>query len=137
MVALPAYDFNEKHKAIEQMIADSEKTILEPSFPVTNKNAEVPGSIFKILMSVALIDHGKENFTAENADFTLNGWECKAKSFNDDAISVNPGDTLDLHSALITSSNVYFAKEIVYLGLDFLDKYEDPSIHRKTENLDK
>ena len=33
--------------------------------------------------------------------------------------------------------NVYFAKEIVYLGLDFLDKYEDPSIHRKTENLDK
>ncbi len=40
-------------------------------------------------------------------------------------------------SVITQMDNVYFAKEIVYLGLDFLDKYEDPSIHRKTENLDK
>jgi hypothetical protein len=40
-------------------------------------------------------------------------------------------------SVITQMENVYFAKEIVYLGLDFLDKYEDPSIHRKTENLDK
>ncbi len=40
-------------------------------------------------------------------------------------------------SVITPMEKVYFAKEIVYLGLDFLDKYEDPSIHRKTENLDK
>ena len=39
-------------------------------------------------------------------------------------------------SVITQMDNVYFAKEIVYLGLDFLDKYEDPAIHRKTENLD-
>ncbi len=40
-------------------------------------------------------------------------------------------------SVITQMDNVYFAKEIVYLGLDFLDKYEEPAIHRKTENLDK
>ncbi len=40
-------------------------------------------------------------------------------------------------SVITQMDNVYFAKEIVYLGMDFLDKYEDPAIHRKTENLDK
>jgi hypothetical protein len=39
-------------------------------------------------------------------------------------------------SVITQMDNVYFAKEIEYLGLDFLDKYEDPAIHRKTENLD-
>ncbi len=41
-----------------------------------------------------------------------------------------------LISVITQMENVYFAKDIVYLGLDFLDKYEDPSIHRKTELLD-
>ena len=46
------------------------------------------------------------------------------------------GFTVDKVVSVITQmENVYFAKEIVYLGLDFLDKYEDPAIHRKTENL--
>jgi hypothetical protein len=40
-------------------------------------------------------------------------------------------------SVITQMDNTYFAKEIVYLGLDFLDKYEAPEIHRKTENLDK
>ncbi len=120
MVSLPAYDFNEKNKAIKKMMDDAENPNLEPQYPVTYKNAEVPGSIFKVLMSVAMIDHGMESFTADNVDFTLNGWECKAKSFNDATISVNPGDLLDLHSALITSSNVYFAKAALELGSDAL-----------------
>jgi hypothetical protein len=40
-------------------------------------------------------------------------------------------------SVITQMDNVYFAGEIEYLGLDFLDRYEDPGIHRKTENLDK
>ena len=38
-------------------------------------------------------------------------------------------------SVITQMDNTYFAKEIVYLGLDFLDKYEDPAIHRKMETL--
>ena len=33
--------------------------------------------------------------------------------------------------------SVRFAKEKIYLGDDFMDKYEDPSVHRKKEILDK
>jgi Glycosyltransferase family 52. len=40
-----------------------------------------------------------------------------------------------LVSVITQVDNVKFADEIVYLGLDFLDKYEDPAIHRKMENL--
>ncbi len=40
-------------------------------------------------------------------------------------------------SVITQMDNIRYAKEIVYLGLDFLDKYEDPAIHRKTELLDK
>lgn len=40
-----------------------------------------------------------------------------------------------LVSVITQVDNVKFAKEMVYLGLDFLDKYEDPAIHRKMESL--
>ncbi len=47
------------------------------------------------------------------------------------------GFSVDKIVSVITQmENVYFARETVYLGLDFLDRYEDPSIHRKTELLD-
>ena len=48
------------------------------------------------------------------------------------------GFSVDKIISVVTQmDNVYFAKELVYLGLDFLDKYEDPTVHRKVENLDK
>lgn len=40
-----------------------------------------------------------------------------------------------LVSVITQIDNVKFAEEVIYLGLDFLDKYEEPSIHRKTELL--
>ena len=40
-----------------------------------------------------------------------------------------------LVSVITQVENVGFAKEIVYLGLDFMDKYEAPEVHRKTELL--
>lgn len=47
-----------------------------------------------------------------------------------------PGLEVEKLISVITQVNcVYFAKEIEYLGMDFLDKYEDPAIHRKTEML--
>ena len=40
-----------------------------------------------------------------------------------------------LISVITQIDNVRFAREKVYLGLDFLDKYEEPSVHRKMEAL--
>ena len=49
-----------------------------------------------------------------------------------------PGLQVDKLVSVITQiDNIRFAKDIVYLGLDFLDKYEDPAIHRKMELLKK
>lgn len=31
--------------------------------------------------------------------------------------------------------NIHFAEEIVYLGEDFMDKYEDPKLHRQNEDI--
>ena len=31
--------------------------------------------------------------------------------------------------------NIQFAEEIVYLGEDFMDKYEDPRLHRQNEDI--
>ncbi len=42
-----------------------------------------------------------------------------------------------LVSVITQVDNIRFAKEVVYLGEDFLDRYEDPSIHRKIPQDDK
>ncbi|MBR2122027.1 MAG: lipooligosaccharide sialyltransferase [Lachnospiraceae bacterium] len=41
-----------------------------------------------------------------------------------------------LVSVITQVDNIRFADSIVYLGLDFMDRYEDPKLHRKTELLD-
>ena len=46
------------------------------------------------------------------------------------------GFSVDKLISVITQvDNVNFAEHIIYLGLDFLDRYEDPAIHRKMEML--
>lgn len=42
-----------------------------------------------------------------------------------------------LVSVVTQIEDVRFAKEIEYLGMDFMDKYEEPAIHRKQEYLEK
>ncbi len=51
---------------------------------------------------------------------------------------INDVDDLKVEKlvSVITQVNgIKFAKEIEYLGMDFLDKYEDSSVHRKMERL--
>ncbi len=40
-----------------------------------------------------------------------------------------------LVSVITQIDGIRFAKEIEYLGMEFLDKYENPEVHRKMENL--
>ena len=42
-----------------------------------------------------------------------------------------------LISVVTQIDDVRFAESIEYLGMDFLDKYEDPAVHRKMEILMK
>lgn len=122
MVSFPAYDFNDLPKAKEKMGEDAANTRLEPYFPVTYKNAETPGSIFKVLTSVALIDHGMEDYTVENTSFTVNDWVCEAHGYFSGSLAVELGETLDMEKALNISSNVYFAQAALDLGADKLNE---------------
>ncbi len=113
MVAFPAYDFNDLSSAKAQMIIDEKETGLEPGYPVTYKNAKVPGSIFKILTLVSLIDHGMESFTVEDTSFSINGWTCNNAY-------PSTGDKINYKTALEHSSNVFFAQSVLALGKENL-----------------
>ena len=47
-----------------------------------------------------------------------------------------PNVCFDKAIAVLTEvSGIHFAKENVRLGMDFMDKYEDPKIHRQNEQI--
>ena len=122
-VSFPAYNFNDLGTAMQQMNEDAENTNLEPGYPVTYKNPMVPGSIFKVLMSVALIDHDMEDFTVENSSYTTgNNWTCEASPYYTSSLKVALGDTLDMETALNISSNVYYSKAALALGSEALNE---------------
>lgn len=118
MVSFPSYDFNDLQSAKEKMVTDGE--YLESWFPVSYKNSETPGSIFKILMSVALIDNGKENLKVKDEPFVVdtedgNTWTCKnSYSWVDGKINYK--------KALERSSNVFFATAALELGAEKFQK---------------
>lgn len=117
MVSFPSYDWSDMGTALKEMLEDEK---LEPWYPVTYKNPEAPGSIFKILLAVALIDHQMEDFTVENTSFQVNQWTCQARGYSSGTLQVALGDRIGLETALNISSNVYFAQAALALGTDAL-----------------
>lgn len=153
MVSLPAYDFNELNDAKSKMFNDEKDGETEPGYPITYKNAKYPGSIFKVLISVALIDHGMDDFEIVNNDFKVDGYTCKAYSYESKNMKLDLGDDIDLETALKVSSNAYFASAALELGRDNLretfnrfmlsetsfvdenhDGMDDIDMHRKGED---
>lgn len=134
-VSFPAYDFNDLDSALKQMQHDAKTSDLEPGYPVTYKNPVTPGSIFKILMAVALIDHGMEDYTAVNTSYTMeSGWTCYAGEYDNGSLRVYEGDEIGLEYALNISSNVFFSRAALALGKNKLREtaekfmfYEDAS----------
>ncbi len=118
MVSFPTYDFNNLAEARQQMMYDEENTNLEPGFPVTYKNSETPGSIFKVLIAVALIDHDMEDFKVVNVPYTVAGWTCQTYAYQSPTLSVGIDEEIDLETALNISSNVYFSQAALALGAD-------------------
>ena len=111
MVSFPTFNANELDNVIH--ILDTSDNEEELRYPISHKGQRVPGSIFKIVTAVSLIDNGLENFTAQDKSFVV-----------DDAKMVNayadPGDMIGYRDALIRSSNVYFAQAALALGDDKL-----------------
>lgn len=107
----PTYQFDGKSTAKAQIQTDGETTNLEPRYPVSYKNPEPPGSIFKIFMAVCLIDHGMEDFTVVDTPFQIGDWPCNNAY-------TSKGDTINYIQALERSSNVFFAKAALELGAD-------------------
>ena len=107
-VCFPTYDFNNLEEAQQKMVEDQKNTVLEPGYPVTYKNPQAPGSIFKVLVAAALIDHDMEDFTVKNTSLQMDGgWICDAYSYRTSTLDVENGDEIDLETALNISSNVY------------------------------
>ena len=118
-VSFPTYDFNDLDNALKQMQSDAETTNLDPGYPVTYKNPIAPGSIFKIMMAVSLIDNGMEDYVVNNSSYTMdNGWTCLAEPYNNGSLAVGEGEEIGLEHALNVSSNVYFSKAALALGRD-------------------
>lgn len=115
MVSFPTYDFNDLKKAKQQMNEDEEKTALEPGYPVSHKASKTPGSIFKVLTAVSLIDHGMEDFLVEDTSFEVDGWRC-------DNAYTSQGDTIGYYQGMERSSNVFYAKAAIALGADRLNE---------------
>lgn len=113
MTAFPAYDFGDLSTALAQMEEAEKEKGLEPAYPVTSKGAETPGSIFKILTAVSLIDHGMEDFTVTDQPFMVNGWLCR-NSYS------GSGGEISYYKALEQSSNVFYAQAALALGRDGL-----------------
>lgn len=116
MTAFPAYDLNDLEQAKADMLADGEeKKELEPAFPVSHKNPETPGSIFKILTAVSLLDHGMEELTVADTPFYVNDWLCTNAYYS-------AGDTIGYADAIERSSNVFFARAALELGRERLNE---------------
>lgn len=115
MVSFPTYDFNHLSVAIEEMKKAERETKLEPGYPITYKRSIAPGSIFKILMAVSLIDHNMENFTVTDTSFMVNGWKCKNAY-------TSYGDNITYYEGIERSSNVFFAQAALALGTDRLNE---------------
>lgn len=128
-VSFPTYNYNDLSGALVQMNEDAEKKKNEPGYPVTYQNPMTPGSIFKVLIGAALIDNGMEDYVVNNTSFTTeDGWTCNATEFSSPDMEVLTDDRLDLETAMVMSSNVYFAQAALDLGPDVLgqmaEKYQ-------------
>lgn len=113
MVSFPTFNANDLDSAISTMNSSEDEE--ELAHPITHKGLRVPGSIFKVITAVSLIDHGKEDFTAADRSFQAG-----------DANIVNaypgPGDTIGYEDAMVRSSNVYFARAAIELGEEALSE---------------
>lgn len=113
MVSYPSFNVNDlKNSLAELQDVPKEKEVY---YPITHKGLEIPGSIFKIITAVSLIDHGLEALVVQDTDFQISGKNV-VNAYE------SPNDLITYKEALNRSSNVFFAHAGLTLGADALEE---------------
>ena len=109
MVSLPTFDVSDVNSMKKQMYEMDKNTGVGTGYPVSYKGAVAPGSTFKVLMAVSLIDHDMKDYTYSASDLNVDGYIIR------NSIAA-PGEQLTYKEGLKYSNNAFFASAALELG---------------------
>lgn len=112
-VSHPSYDANDLSNSLDKMNQAPKED--EVFYPITHKGAVVPGSIFKLITAVALIDNGMEDLTVLDDNFTIGNTQIN-NSYG------STGQMIHYDTGIERSSNVFYANAALKLGKDKMDE---------------
>lgn len=121
LVSYPSYDSNFFSTKVTQ--EEYDKLLQDPDYPLLNRvisQSEPPGSTFKTLVSIAALE---EKAISTKTRFDSPGCiDLDSKTKFCEANKKVLG-TLDYYNAIARSSNIYFCKTMLSLGIDKLNIY--------------
>lgn len=103
MVSMPTFDVTRLDEEMKWMSEDTDVW-----YPLATVGDIAPGSTFKVLSSIVLLENGMENHTETDASFRAGNYVIH-NYYNDSEASI------DYKEALRKSSNVFFAKSMLSL----------------------
>ena len=112
MVSYPSFNVNDLQNSLLNLQDVSKEK--EMYYPITHKGLEAPGSIFKLVTSVALLDAGYEDLVVTDSNFQIAGKDI-VNAYE------SPNDPITYKEALNRSSNVFFAQAALTIGADALE----------------
>ena len=122
MISRPAFDSNVFSRRFSQ---DTwEALVRDPRHPLQNRvslSKFAPGSVFKIVMSIAALEEGIA--TPARADHCTGSWRFGDKTFQCWAIRKGGHGYLKMREAIIQSCNVYFYRLGNEMGIDRISKW--------------
>jgi len=122
MISRPAFDSNVFSRRFSQ---DTwEALVRDPRHPLQNRvslSKFAPGSVFKIVMSIAALEEGIA--TPARADHCTGSWRFGDKTFQCWAIRKGGHGYLRMREAIIQSCNVYFYRLGNEMGIDRISKW--------------
>lgn len=103
MVSLPTFNVSNLNEEMKWMTQDTDVW-----YPLATVGDLAPGSTFKVLSSIVLLENGMENHTEEDSEF-------QAGNHTIHNYYESTGKQLEYREALRVSSNIFFAKSILSL----------------------
>ena len=122
MISRPAFDSNVFSRRFSQ---DTwEGLVRDPRHPLQNRvslSKFAPGSVFKIVMSIAALEEGIA--TPARADHCTGSWRFGERSFQCWAIRKGGHGYLRMREAIIQSCNIFFYRLGNEMGIDRISKW--------------
>jgi penicillin-binding protein 2 len=122
MISRPAFDSNVFSRRFSQDTWDG--LVRDPRHPLQNRvslSKFAPGSVFKIVMSIAALEEGVA--TPARADHCTGSWRFGDKTYQCWAIRKGGHGYLRMREAIIQSCNVYFYRLGNEMGIDRISKW--------------